>query len=52
MINMNEKEWIDNRLPTFRVVYPEKTDNQIIQILKRGYNKFASVVEGMANKKE
>ena len=41
---MNEKEWINDRLPTFRVVYPEKTEEQIIQILKRGYIKFASII--------
>lgn len=42
---MNKEQWITNRLPIFRAVYPKKTDDQIAEILTRGYNKFSDIIE-------
>jgi len=42
---MNKEQWIADRLPIFRVVYPKKTDEQITKIITKGYNKFSDIIE-------
>jgi len=42
---MNKEQWITDRLPIFRVLYPEKTNEQVTKIITRNYDKFSDIIE-------